>query len=214
MGENKLSLSKNELTDLIHNFHYQVRIIKLCLDELDALKEVGNDRLKKLKANNFFYIAHTSIIFRYEVELPKLFDKNNSGSINWICNRINNNIEYFLHPNEVETKCKSFVRGLKKHKATIMNIRNRRNKTLAHNDAEYYYCSQKAIDDFPFDYEEVKELATSLLDFSIYLYKEIGSDKKSLGYVTHPDDVKRIFGLKTEGDILKEEFEKNYGYKT
>lgn len=210
MDSNDNGVSKNELTELIHNFHYQVRIIKLCLDELDALKEVGNDRLKKLKANNFFYIAHTSIIFRYEVELTKLFDKNNSGSINWICNRINNNIEYFLHPNEVEAKCKQLKKDIKKYKNTLGNIHNRRNKTLAHNDIDYYYFSQKAIDDFPFDYEEVKELATSLLDFSIYLYKEIGSDKKSLGYVTHPDDVKRIFGLKTEGDLFKEELLKKF----
>ena len=210
MKENKFSLSKKELTDLIHNFHYQVRIINLCLDELDALKEIGNDRIKSIKANNFFYIAHTSIIFRYEVELSKICNANKEGSINWICNRIIDNIEYFRHSNEVEAKCKQLKKDIKKYKNTLGNIHNRRNKTLAHNDIDYYYFSQKAIDDFPFDYEEVKELATSLLDFSIYLYKEIGSDKKSLGYVTHSDDVKRIFESKTEGDLFKEELLKKF----
>ncbi len=122
MDSNDNGVSKNELTELIHNFHYQVRIIKLCLDELDALKEVGNDRLKKLKANNFFYIAHTSIIFRYEVELSKICNANKEGSINWICNRIIDNIEYFRHSNEVEAKCKQLKKDVKKYKNTLGNI--------------------------------------------------------------------------------------------
>lgn len=203
MEKNKLILSRSELTDLIHNFHYQVRIIKLCLDELDALKEIGNDRIKMLKANNFFYIAHTSIIFRYEVELSKLFDGKKEGSINWICNRIKDHKEYFRCPDEVITKCKDLKKDIKKYKTTLGNINNRRNKTLAHNDIDYYYFSQKAIDEFPFDYDEVQELATLLLGFSIYLYTEIGSDKKGLGYVTNPYDVKRLFEKDNENDIEK-----------
>lgn len=56
----KNNIGKNELCEIIDGLFLQVVWIKLCLDELEALKEIGNDKIKIAK--HFFYITHSSLI--------------------------------------------------------------------------------------------------------------------------------------------------------
>ena len=175
----------------------------LCLDTLDALKNIDKDKLKV--ANNFFYITHSSLIYRYSIELAKLFDEKDGLSIYQIKNMCVQNKNYFDTSFDVDKHCNDFKKALHQHDSLIKNIRERRRKTYAHNDEEYYLFSKKAIIDFPLDIEEIKLLANTIYSFAKQMQEKIGSSRSNLGYPANSDDVKRLFGEKTDSDLWLEE---------
>ena len=65
--------------------------------------------------------------------------------------------------------------------------------------------NQKAIDDFPLDMQEIKDMANIIYNFAKTMQEKIGSKRTNLGYPANSDDVKRLFGEKTDTDIWLEE---------
>lgn len=175
----------------------------MCIDELDAIQEIGNDKIKIAK--NFFYITHSSLIYRYSMELAKLFDKGDVLSIYKIRNMCLNNEEYFKPDIDMKEYCKAFKNELDKYKTTICNIQKRRNKTYAHNDEEYYLFNEKAIHENPLDCESIKKLTNILYIFATTMQEKINSCRKEQGYPTNTDDVKKLFGIKTNDELWLEE---------
>jgi len=114
------------------------------------------------------------------------------------------NNEYFDNSFDVNEYCKAFKKALNQHSLLIKNLRERRCKTYAHNDEKYYLFSKKATIDFPLDFEEIKSLAKIIYTFAKKMQEKIGSQRASLDYPAHPDDVKRLFGEKTETDLWLE----------
>lgn len=194
-------ISKDELTKILDGLALQTIWISMCIDELDALQEIGNDRIKIAK--NFFYITHSSLIYRYSMEIAKLFDDGDVLSIYRIRNICLKHKEYFSV--DITEYCKKFKDELKKYNETIINIQNRRNKTYAHNDKEYYLFKKRAIQDNPLDYEAIKKLADLLYYFAKTMQEKINSCRKEQGYPANTDDVKRLFRLKTKDDLWLEE---------
>ncbi|MBE7024414.1 MAG: hypothetical protein E7412_08150, partial [Ruminococcaceae bacterium] len=133
-------ISKEKLTEVLDGLHLQIVWVWLCLDSLDAIRSLGNERMKIAK--NFFYITHSSLIYRYSMELAKLLDEKEGLSIYRIKNMCAQNNEYFDNSFDVNEYCKAFKKALNQHSLLIKNLRERRCKTYAHND-ENTICSAK-----------------------------------------------------------------------
>ena len=192
-------ISKDKLTEIIDGLHLQMVWVWLAIDSLDAIKTIDKEKMKR--AQNFMYITHSSLIYRYSMELAKLFDKKEGLHIYKIRNLCLQNKKYFDTSFDITEYCLNFKKTLKQYNSSIENVKKRRMKTYAHNDEEYYLFSQKAIDDFPLDMEEIKSIATVLYNFAKTMQEKIGSKRANLGYPTNSDDVKRLFGDKTDTDI-------------
>ena len=198
-------LTKENLTQIIDSLHLQSVWIRECIDIVEYLSNVNKERLKP--SRNFWHMTKSSLIYRYSIELAKLFDEGEGLSIYDIRNLCIRNSAFFNNPSFVTQCCKDFKKELKNHSKTVKNLCDRRNKTYGHNDKDYYLFTQKAIDDFPLDFEDIKNLALLIYNFATTLQQNINSTRKELGYPAYYDDVKRLFGEKTEADIwLDSEF--------
>lgn len=198
-------ISKDKLTEIIDGLHLQMVWILVAIDSLEALSTIDSEKLKL--APNFIYITKTSLIYRYSMELAKLCGENEEISINEIRNMCLRHKKYFDASFDIDGFCKCFKQELHKYKTLIENIIGRRRKTYAHNDKGYYLFSQKAIDDFPIDIQEIKSMATIMYNFAKTMQEKIGSKRANLGYPANSDDVKRLFGEKTADDIWLDENE-------
>ncbi len=192
----KQVFTKEQLTFIIDSLHYQAATILLCMDQIKAMQEVGADRMKI--AHNFFGITYSSLIYRYEIELFKLLEKENTGSINAIANRCKENKHLFNQPEEVLLVCKQIKKDIGRFNDTNTQLKNRRDKTLAHNDIDYYFFSEKAINEFPLEYDKLREEAILIYRFAEELQSQINSFRKTLRYFDEPDDVKKLFQMKTD----------------
>ena len=139
-------VSKDKLKNIIDGLFVQICTIGLCLDTLSALKEIGSEKIQSLKANNFFYITHTSLIFRFQLELNKLVKDKKAFNINAICELVRKNCDYFEDPEKIKSICEDLEKKLKKYEKINSKLSNRRNKVFAHNKVEYYFYSAKKTD--------------------------------------------------------------------
>ena len=203
--ENQLQehISKDKLTEIIDGLHLQMVWVWLAIDSLNAIKTIDKAKIKR--AQNFMYITHSSLIYRYSMELAKLFDQEDGLSIYRIRNMCLQNKGYFDSSFDIEDYCKSFKKSLSQYKPLINNITERRRKTYAHNDKDYYLFSQKAIDDFPLDMQEIEDMANLIYTFAKTMQEKIGSKRAHFEYPANSDDVKRLFGEKTDADIWLED---------
>mgnify|MGYP003542776683 FL=1 len=187
-------ISKDKLTEIIDGLHLQMSWVWLAIDSLEAIKSIDKSKIKR--AQNFMYITHSSLIYRYSMELAKLFDQKEGLSIYQIKNLCLQNKGYFDASFDIAEYCKNFKKALGQYNPLIKNITERRRKTYAHNDKDYYLFSQKAIDDFPLDMEEIKAMANIIYAFAKTMQEKIGSKRANLGYPVNYDDVKRLLGKK------------------
>ena len=199
MGKNRTLLSKSDIKEIVDGLYLQSVWICMCIDELEAIKEIGTENIKKYKVQNFVYITHDSLIYRFSMELSKLLHHQESMSIYHICNICTDNAKYF-GDFDIDTHCKQLKTALKIYDNLEVNLWERRSKTYAHNDKDYYLFSQKAIDDFPLDIEDIKTAAYLIYNFSETL-KKILSPEQIFHYPTPTDDVKRLFGIRTESEM-------------
>lgn len=195
-------ITKEELCGILEDFYSQILEIALCLDSLHALREIGNEKMKI--ANVFFFVTQRALIFRYSLELNKVINSNESMSINRICNICNQNIEHFNDSECVKTLCENIKNELKKHKSLSENLEERRNKTYAHNDKEFYFYNKKAIKDFPLDDKEITKVVNVLYEFALELNKKINIKFVHEGYPRNYDDVKKLFDMPTNDEKLDE----------
>ena len=199
------NISKDKLTEIIDGLHLQMVWVWLSIDSLEAIKNIDKSKIKR--AQNFMYITHSSLIYRYSMELAKLFDKKEGLSIYQIKSLCLQNKDYFDASFDITEYCKNFKKALGHYNSLINNIRERRRKTYAHNDKDYYLFSQKAIDDFPLDMQEIKGMANIIYYFAKTMQEKIGSNRANLKYPANSDDVKRLFGEKTDDDLWLEELD-------
>ena len=205
MKDVKYSKTREELIQIIDGMLLQVVWINLCIDTLEAFKTIDKEKFSKSK--NFIYITQTSLIYRYSMELVKLLNRAEKMSIYRVLNLSKENSEFFDESFDIVDYCKAVKKELDKYKDTITSLINRRKLTYAHNDDEYYLFSQKAIDENPLDFDEIKNLADFLYSVAKTLQIKIDSPRKHQEYPRHFDDVKRLFGEKTEAEKFYEMFE-------
>lgn len=196
------AVTKEELTRIIDGLHLQMVWVRQCIDSLEYLENVKKAKLDS--SRNFWYIARTSMIYRFSMELAKLFDEQKGLSIKRIKNMCTNNSSFFDDSSFIVNYCRDFTNQLKSYSLVCNNIKERRDKTYGHNDRDYYLFSQKAIDDFPLNMGEIKNVVLLIYNFAVTMQEHIGSERKELGYPAFSDDVKRLFGEKTKEDIWLE----------
>lgn len=197
-NENSSNISKEELTDIIDGMYLQIVWVWLCIHSLEALQTIPKKELKV--AGNFIYITHSSLIYRFTMELAKICNRSENVSIYRLKNLCCQNTSYFDSDFDVLSHCENYFEKIDNYNELIKNIINRRKKMYAHNDQEYYLFAEKAISDFPLDMQSVKELAGLIYNFIEIIQQKIGSSRAYMGYPANPDDVKRLFGQKTETD--------------
>ena len=196
-----LTMTKEELTKIIDSLHLQIVWIRMCIEIAEYLHNVDKNKLKNAK--NFWYLTKTSLAYRGLMELAKLFDEEHGLSLKQIKNLCSRNNQVFNDSSVVEY-CRYFEKELKAFSAITTKLHTRRNKSLAHNDIDYYFYNKKSVNDFNLSFEEIKELAMVIYNFAATMQKKIDSPSKNYEYPTYYDDVKRLFGEKTETDILLE----------
>lgn len=123
-----IPLSKDELTEIIDGLHLQMVWIWLAIDSVEALHSIDSEKTKL--APNFIYIAKTSLIYRYSMELAKLCNEHEEVSIHKIKSMCLCNKEYFDTSFDIEGYCKYFKEELCKYNTLINNIIGRRKKHM------------------------------------------------------------------------------------
>ena len=194
-------MTKEELTKIIDSLHLQIVWVRMCIDIAEYLHNIDKNKLKNAK--NFWYLTRTSLAYRGLMELVKLFDEEDGLSIKRIKNSCSRNSQFFNDSSVVEY-CRNFEKELKAFSAVSTKLYNRRKKSLAHNDIDYYFYNGKTIEDFPLEFNEIKELSMLIYNFAVTMQEKIDSPRKNFEYPTYYDDVKRLFGEKTEIDVLLE----------
>lgn len=195
------TVTKEELTKIIDSLHLQIVWIRMCFDIAEYLQDIDKEKLKNAK--NFWYLTKTSLGYRGLMELVKLFDEEDCLSIKRIRNMCSRNSQLFNDSSVVEC-CRNFGKELNKLSAISTKLYNRRNKSLAHNDKDYYFYNKESVDDFHLEFDEVKKLSLAIYNFAVTMQKKIDSPRKNLEYPAFSDDVKRLFGEKTEADVWLE----------
>ncbi len=196
------TITKERLTEIIDGLHLQIIWVLLCIDSLEAMKAIDRDSFKI--AQNFFYITHSSLIYRYTMELSKLSDDTEECSFKRICNMCSKNPLYFDKSFDVFQYCRSAKKEIEKYKDTIVNLVKRRNITLAHNDIDYYLFDKNVVLQNPLDMLEIKAISNVIYTFAKTIQEKIGSTRKDKGYPANSDDVKHLFSLKTDAELLLE----------
>lgn len=195
------TMTKKELTKIIDSLHLQIVWVRMCIDIAEYLHNIDKSKLKNAK--NFWHLTRTSLAYRGLMELAKLFDEEDCLSIKQIKNLCSRNSQFFNDFSVIEY-CRNFEKELKAFSAVSTKLYNRRNKSLAHNDKDYYFYNKESVDKFYLEFDEIKELSMVIYNFAVTMQNKINSPKKNFEYPTYYDDVKRLFGEKTEIDILLE----------
>lgn len=195
-------ITKDQLQILIDSFHEQIEVICLCIDMIDAIYEIGASRINEKEVSNFFEITRSSLVFRYEIELAKILGKTEKINVKKVCDICKSNAHYFIcSEKKLIEICDDIELTLKKNNAINTNLKKRRDQALAHNDSKYYLYKKSYTDEYPLNYDKIKKEVKELYDFSRELQILIGSKDKNIQYPTYPDDVKRLFGMKTNLEI-------------
>ena len=186
------NLNREEIKTIVDDLHAQIVIIKMCMDSIEALQKIGNEKIHTKNADNFFRITYNSLIFRYEMELCKLVCDNSGMNIKTICNKISENSSLFFDSNTVIQICRDIKKTVtQKYKAVNKNLWERRNKSLAHNDNEFFFYSERIVETFPLNYDIIKDEVDYLYHCSKYLQRQIFSDVHY--YPKESNDVKNLF---------------------
>ena len=197
-------MDKDELRYILEGFHGQVVAIIQCIDSVIAMQEIGGEKLKV--APHFFSAAQDAFIFRYSVELCKLLVEekgkkpNGDITIYRICDLVKANSTYFSNEFDVIAMCDTLLSDIGNYKSTIANLKKRRNKTYGHSDKEYYNYSKKAIDDFPLDFDKIKDITNLLYNFSMEILYSIESKLPFRHLIHNSDDIKKLFGMPTHDE--------------
>lgn len=202
------NMDKEELCKILEGFHIQVVEIGKCADSVKAMKEIGVEKLKI--APRFFMAAKDAFVFRYSVELCKLLvdeKKNGDITVYRICDLIKSNSSYFIDESNVIKLCDELLAEIENQSETIENLRKRRNKTYGHNDKEYYNYSEKAVVDFPLDFEIIYHIVNLLNNFSFKILYDVGSYLQIRNLRYNSDDIKKLFGMSTWDEDIYKKFE-------
>lgn len=190
----------------------------LCIKtNIQILKDVWKLQpyFKERNTGAFYKYIQDNCIFRIILETYKmLYDtKGNSQNICGMANEVYTEMRKVDGFDNVQQKLLDMKRGLKtslgKYKDVENTIKASRNNVYAHNDQEYHWFTAAYIDDWGMTdqiYDDIFEISNICIDYWNEILK-LFDQKTVYGYSNH-DDVKHLFGIKTERDeemdLLKE----------
>lgn len=171
-------MSENEWTILLRKCMYQIRIAIDCCKVFDAIQNAKKDNFDRMKQSEYFFvISIDALAYRANMETAKLFDARNDICFQEVwkkfekANKIFSKYEgnYYCVSNIVNNSMMCGVFELEEFKnnihlefiqyeSEITNLRNQRDKILAHNDKKYYPYQASINLDFPFNGECLENL--------------------------------------------------------
>ena len=193
----------------------------LCIKtNIQILKDVWKLQpyFKERSTGAFYGCIQDNCIFRIILETYKmLYDtKGNSQNICGMANEVYIEMGKMDEFNDVQQKLLDMKRELKanieKYKDVKNIIINSRKRVYAHNDQEYHWFTAAYIDNWGMTdqiYDEILEISNICIDYCNEILK-LFNQRPVYEYSNH-DDVKHLFGIKTERDEEMELLEEVLG---
>ena len=173
---------------------------------------------KERSTGAFYGCIQDNCIFRIILETYKmLYDtKGNSQNICGMANEVYIEMGKMDEFNDVQQKLLDMKRELKanieKYKDVKNIIINSRKRVYAHNDQEYHWFTEAYIEKWGMTdqiYHDILTIANTCIDYCNEILALF--NHKAVNEYSNHDDVKRLFGLKTERDEEMELLEEVLG---
>lgn len=191
-------------------FREQALCIKSNIQILNDIWEL-QPYFKEKRTGAFYKIIQDNCIFRVILETYKmLYDKiKNSATIDDMASDVYREMVQMEAFNdqrqELLDKKKKLSSDLNQYKNVKNVIISNRNKVYAHNDLQYHWFKDVYIEKWGMTdeiYDNILTIANICIDYCNWILK-LFNQKLIYEYSNH-DDVKHLFGLKTEWDEEKE----------
>ena len=174
------SISKKEIINEIELILDKTFLINVSIAFYKQLKSIKFEEPSKYKIwENFF--NSTSVAYDYLIccELPKFFNKNEQrGSIYRIiqlCKDYSNQLSVYCgEKKSLENLLKSIEEKL--NQINVSDLKEYRDKYLAHSDKKYFYNQQHLIDNHSFDLDGFNELNKTAIDILTKIYSQISGE--------------------------------------
>lgn len=210
-NEGRVKAIKDELL----SFRAQALCIKTNIQILRNLWSLQAE-FKDKNVGAFYKTVQENCIFRIVLETHKmLYDQTQGITISNMANDVYREMkeieEFKDRQQELLEKKRSLASMMNSYKEVKAVIQNNRKKVYAHNDQEFYWFSQTHIDLWELTddiYDSIIEIVEICIGYCNELLALLG-EKCIVEYSNH-DDVKRLFGIKTEKEEIRDLF---YGYK-
>lgn len=190
----------------VSRFRNQALCIKFNIQVLNDIWRL-QPYFKEKRTGAFYKIIQDNCIFRVILETYKmLYDTmKNSATIHKMANDVYKEMtqmETFKgQKQELLDKKKKLASDLNQYKDVESVIKASRNKVYAHNDQEYHWFAKAYIENWGMTdqiYDDILSISNICIDYCNEIMG-LFNQKPIYEYSNH-DDVKRLFGLKTEQD--------------
>lgn len=175
-----------------------------CIGQVEAMHLIFSMEQHKdfyKKAPHFFLTARNAMVYRFQLEVAKLFDTD-SDTIAFppfkdAIARGKHIGKNFL------TRYKTLY---KQTKSSINNIQLRRNKMLAHANYNASHDILSFQKELPFDLDQMKELLLTMLEICNKVIQKYTNGAIELHAYFGNDDFVRLFGYETEAEkVIRQE---------
>lgn len=171
------SITKNDILSEIDLILDKTFVVNVSITFYKQLKSIKFEEPSKYKiCENFF--NSTSVAYDYLIccEVPKFFNKNEQrGSIYRIiqlCKDYNNQLSVCCEEKKsLENLLKSIEEKL--NQINVSDLKEYRDKYLAHSDKKYFYNQQNLVDNYSFDLDGFNELNKTAIDILTKIYSQI-----------------------------------------
>lgn len=188
------------------DFREQALCIKI---NIQILKDVWKLQpyFKDRSTGAFYKCIQDNCIFRIILETYKmLYDtKSNSQNISGMANEVYTEMIKVDEFNKVQQELLDMKRELKvsldKYKDVENIIKASRNRVYAHNDQEFHWFTASYIDIWGMTdhiYDEIFEISNICINYCNEILKLL--NQRTVYEYSNHDDVKHLFGIKTERD--------------
>ena len=196
--------------EIVFKFRNQSLCIKTNIQVLKDAWEL-QPNFKEKNTGAFYSIIQDNCIFRIVLETYKMLYDNVKGSTTIykmanVCYRAMIGMEEFADQQQkLLAAKKKFSFNLNKFENVKKVIIANRNRVYAHNDQEYHWFSDSYIELWGMTdqiYNEILDISNICIDYCNELLGYF--NKRYIYEYSNNDDIKRIFGIKTERDVEME----------
>lgn len=169
-----------------------------CLGECKAMNRIftGEHKHEYKKAPHFYRTAHQAMIYRFQMEVAKLFDDDNKA-------KTFDEYKNLLFKNNVlSSSLSAEYKTLKKQAdASLCEIKNLRNKILAHSDKEFFNTHDTFAEQHQYDIDAIEKLLKNMLCICNHVILKFTKEAPApLFSVYNNDDFVKLFGYTTEAE--------------
>ena len=155
---------------------------------------IKNDNQRINLAPGFFTIVMHSLLTTILLTLARLYDDREEVSLKKLISQCS---KYASLDNDSENiqKLRQLIdeanADIEKLSSAIVNLESRRDKIYAHNDKSYFNQTQKMLDDFPIQQQELEKLLNLAGNFVFYL-QNIFDVQPIMPYSENSDDLAKL----------------------